>query len=136
MAFVDAVTRGYEVHLDGSHRYVTLVDTTGIVVMPGANERKVLAKWMNDPHVMTRQTRLCVGASTVVSNAAMRGVLTALYWLWTPPVPQHAAADLDGAIDWALRRMASEHVPLGVTEGVVRAYVYGRGRERERAEVS
>ena len=78
---------------------------------------------MNDTRVVERQRQLNVGSSTVVSNAAMRGVLTALYWLWTPPTAQHAARDLDDAVTWCLVRLAAEKVAAGLPEAELRRRV-------------
>jgi hypothetical protein len=47
-----------------------------------------------------------------VKNALMRGTLQALYWLWTPPSPQHAARDFDEAWVWCLSMVEKRGLPL------------------------
>jgi len=120
-AFVSSLATEFDVIFAGSSRFTVITDTSRIVDLPDAKMRKLLADWMNRDSVRKHQERLNVGSSTVLRNAAMRAIVTALYWLWTPPTPQHAARDTDEALDWCVARLRDANVPLGMDEATIRA---------------
>ncbi len=122
-AYIAAMSRDYEEVFRTSGRFAALIDTSALSELPGPTERKLLAGWMNDPHVQSKQKVLNVGSSTVITGAAMRSVLTALYWLWTPPTPQHAARDLSDGLDWCIAQLAAAKEPLGLAEAELRKRV-------------
>ena len=53
----------------------------------------------------------------------MRAVMTALYWLWTPPTPQHAARDLDEAMTWSIAKLRAADPRLVPDEALLKAQV-------------
>lgn len=121
--FVRALAHDFEPILCGDARYACITDTTRLLELPGPKQRKVLADWMNRTDVGDRQKVLNVGSSTLIQSAPMRAILTALYWLWTPPTPQHASRDVDDALDWCVSMLARDKVPLGTDEAHLRARV-------------
>lgn len=122
-AFIHSLANQFEPILSGDSRYACITDTSNLVELPDARRRKSLADWMNRVDVESRQRVLNVGSSTVVCNTAVRAMLTALYWLWTPPTPQHAARDAGDALDWSIAKLRASNVPLGGEEMEIRARV-------------
>lgn len=106
--FMARAVEEFDELLRGTERFAVIVETSAVEMFPSANERKQFAAWMNRADVRDAQKRLNVGSSTIVRNAAMRGIMTAFYWIWTPPTPQHAAEDLAAAVRFALERLAAE----------------------------
>lgn len=93
-------------------RYALITDTRPLATIPGALERKLLTDWLTRPEQIENQRRWNVGASTIVGNALMRGALQAIYWVWTPPNPQHAARDLDDSFAYCVGMLEKAGVPL------------------------
>jgi hypothetical protein len=93
-------------------RYALIIDATRITGVPSAKDRKHLTDWLTRPEHLARQRRWNVGSSTILSNALIRGALQAIYWVWTPPAPQHAARDIDDAWAWSLEKLRAEGIPL------------------------
>jgi len=93
--------------------YALITDTRRLGTVPRALERKLITDWLTRPDQIANQQQWNVGASTIVSNALVRGALQAIYWVWTPPNPQHAARDLDEAWTYCVRMLDQRRVPLG-----------------------
>ena len=62
--------------------------------LPAAKERKMITDWANQPHVQEGVTRCCVGSAIVVTSAMARGALTAILWVWRPPVHLEVVPDV------------------------------------------
>ncbi len=93
--------------------YALITDTRQLSSIPRALERKLLTDWLTRPDQIANQREWNVGASTIVSNALVRGALQAIYWVWTPPNPQHAAKDMDEAWAYCLRMLEERGVSMG-----------------------
>jgi hypothetical protein len=105
MDVLDAMSRQVEsLHMP----FVTVTDMRRVHSMPPADTRKQIADWMQTHAKTTR----AVGAVVIVDNPIMRGALTALYWLFTPPTPQAAVKDWREAHAWALEQLRKNHVPV------------------------
>lgn len=103
--FLDAMTKQVEsMHMP----FVTVTDMRRVHSVPQADTRKHIAEWM----ASTAKTTRAVGAVVILDNAIMRGALTALYWLFTPPTPQGVAKDWREAHTWALGQLRKNHVPV------------------------
>lgn len=94
-------------------KFAVLVDTARLRQVPGAHWRQELATWLNDPGLRARATRHNVGAAIVIDSEPVRGALTALHWLWTPPTPQVYPADMRGAAEWCIERLRASGVAIG-----------------------
>lgn len=121
--FVQELAGSFEPILSGDRRFACITETAAIGELPDAKNRKRLAQWMNRGDVRERQKGLNVGSSTLIYNGAMRAVATALYWLWTPPTPQHAAGSTDEALDWSLAQLSASGTRFEEPEGAIRARV-------------
>ena len=93
-------------------RYALIIDALHVAGVPSAKDRKHLTDWLTRPELLARQRRWNVGSSTILSSPLARGALQAVYWVWTPPAPQHAARDLDDAWRWCLEKLRAERIAL------------------------
>ena len=100
--WVESLGREFDAVFARGERFAVVTETSLVGAMPGALERKALANWASRADQLALQKRFNVGSSTVVRNALTRGVMQAIYWMWTPPSPQHAAKDFDDAFSWSL----------------------------------
>lgn len=83
-------------------------------------ERKALAEWASLPRVRARSVELCVTVAAVVTNPLARGAVTAVLWVWRPPMPFIAAPTVEGAIDACLDELDRASVPRAWTRASVR----------------
>lgn len=102
-------------------RFTLITDTRPIVSIPGAKERKELTDWLADPQLVENQKRYSIGSVTIIENAITRGSLQALYWLWTPPTPQHAVRDLDEGWARCMEMLKNDGVALPTSPSELRA---------------
>lgn len=51
------------------------------------------------------QTEHLAGVAFVTSSVAIKGILTAIYWITPPPYPYKVFGDLDAALAWAAARV-------------------------------
>lgn len=102
-------------------RYALITDTRPVTAIPGARERRMLGEWLSQPDQIENQRLWNVGSSTIMSNTLIRGGLQALYWLWTPPNPQHAARDLPEAFAFCVSKLTDARVRLPVSAAELEA---------------
>jgi len=89
-------------------KFTSLADIRDLTGIPGAAERKAIADWMR--RIEPEMKRHCVGAGNLMKSSVVRGAMTAIYWLFEPPVPQHYPATLEDGIDWCVQRLAAAGV--------------------------
>jgi hypothetical protein len=81
--------------------YIIVTDAVNMGGAPPADVRKVISEWMKkNAHGHTS-----LGSVTIVGSPIIRGALTALYWLFTPPNPQGVAGTWMEARDWAVEKL-------------------------------
>ncbi len=86
--------------------YVSVTDLSGLTRPPGAKERARLAEWMKATKAqMEKHGR---ANSNVMRSALARGAITALYWLFRPPVPQATHGTIEEAMQWARETAIAE----------------------------
>ena len=93
-------------------RFTVITDTTPLVTMPSAMERKAITDWAARPDHLELQKRFNLGSSTIIKNTLVRGTLQALYWVWTPGSAQHVARDFDESWAWCIEQLATAKVAL------------------------
>jgi hypothetical protein len=110
-------------------RYALITASPKGAVNPTARSRKLIVDWANQPKVREMSGKHCVASSTIVSNVFVRGALTAILWLWTPPSPHLAAGNPEEAIDYTLAAIDRAKLPTRVTPALMRerALAYLRG---------
>lgn len=92
--------------------FALITDTSNVTTIPAARERRLLGDWASRADQLALQRRWNVGSSTIVKGALMRGTLQALYWMWTPAAPQHAARDFDEAWGWCVSMLERRAIAL------------------------
>jgi hypothetical protein len=100
--------------------YVMLTDTRRVTAIPGADVRKFMADWMKKNSV----GHTSLGSVTIVRSALVKGGLTALYWLFTPPNPQGVAGDWAEAHAWSVKHFDAARVLIrpSVRDAIVQPY--------------
>lgn len=105
--------------------FALVTDARLVTTLPNAGERKALGDWLNRPEQQEQLRRYSAGSSTILTSGLVRGALQAIYWLWTPPNPQHAAADLEGAVDFCFRSLEKRGIAHAQERPAVQA-VFGQ----------
>lgn len=90
-------------------RSVTIVDLTGA----GRNspvQRSMQSDWMKANDDLLR--RVGLGTVFVVKSPLVRGALTAMFWLRTPPHPHHVVGTFAEALAWTAQRLGEQGLRL------------------------
>jgi hypothetical protein len=89
--------------------YVIITDAVNIGGPPPADVRKAISDWMKK----NAEGHTSLGSVTIIGSPLIRGALTALYWLFTPPNPQGVAGTWLDARDWSVQKLreAGRFVP-------------------------
>lgn len=131
--FDDAEARsmadGYRKYFTRGDRYAVLSVSPRDAEPVGPKARKAVAEWLRRKDVQQYSRTLCVGAASVLESALSRGALTALMWLWTPPMPLRPCATVDEGLDYCLGRLEAEGVPLRRSAAEVRRDTLDRLRK-------
>ncbi len=108
---VEAMIAWYERHFAKNlGRHAVVVYGTPDHGTMNAKQRKRVGAWQKSIEERTRE--LCVSSAIVLHSAFQRGALTALNWIYPPPVPQKAFASLPDAFDWALAALRAEQITI------------------------
>jgi hypothetical protein len=101
---VDALDASFDEVFARSGRFAIVTRST-ISRFPSGNVRTRIAAWANRPFVRSATALLNVGHAYVLGSPVVRSAMTAIFWIWDPPNPQHAAATFVEGTDWALSRL-------------------------------
>lgn len=85
-------------------RHVLIVDASGAKTLKGTH-RQMVAEWNKANAEKLAKYR--VGLVLVTRSAVLRGMITAVYWVFTPPFPYKAVDSIDSAFVWARERLTS-----------------------------
>ncbi len=114
--FDEAETRsmadGFQRYFVRGQRYAVLSASPRDAELPGATARKMVTDWLRRDDVQKSTRALCVGAASVNENAVTRGALTALMWVWTPPMPVRPVRSIDEGLDYCLSRLEAAALAL------------------------
>jgi hypothetical protein len=80
-----------------------LVDNTRLPPLTPMQRRRT-ADFLRE--VQPRAAAYFAGAAVVLSSPIQRGILTAVLWIFTPPYPMRAFADVREARGWLLDRLS------------------------------
>ena len=106
----DLIRRVDVLHQRREH-FATLVDTTAVKTLPRASERQALAEWQNRTIEVIR--RYNVVTATVIENSLVRGVMTAMNWVFRPPNEQVSVASFREGLSICCDRLRAAGIPLG-----------------------
>ncbi len=87
--------------LDEPYGWVT--DPRNLRIVTVASQRKIIVEHLHA--VESYSSRYCAGMATVVTNPMVRGIGTAIAWLYDYPFPVTYAATLDEAVGWVRVRL-------------------------------
>jgi hypothetical protein len=107
-------------------RFVTLFDTSGTAVLPEAKMRRAIADWLE--RIEPQMKRYNLGSANVVASGAVRGMLTAIHWIFPPAVPQHYSPDPLDALAWCEKRLAEAGMSNPAVEARLREHFASRTR--------
>ncbi len=91
-------------------RFATVFDMRGTSVMLDAKARKSMGDWMKDRDVDLK--RWVVAAATVTDSALVRGVITAIHWIWKPSSPEIVTGDVREGFDFVIGELRKKGVPI------------------------
>ncbi len=83
--------------------YAWIVNVAGLLSAT-AKQRKAYAAFMD--RVRSHDAQFCAAAGIVASNAFTRGLVTAVFWLSTPPYPYRVCASIEDAGAFASEKLA------------------------------
>jgi len=90
-------------------RFASLVDTTPLVSLPGASERRRLAEWQNATIDSIR--RYNVFSAIVIRSPVVRGAMTAMNWIFRPPAEQLTLATFGEGFLRCIERLRADGRP-------------------------
>lgn len=91
-------------------RFASLVDASTLTEPPSAAQRKAIADWQKTE--VTRGVVYNVGIAMVLTSRVVRGALTALHWLFPPPVQTVSVATFDEGYSWCVDALERDGVVL------------------------
>jgi hypothetical protein len=101
---------GFEVQFARKQQYAVIIDASRITQAPDAAWRRELNDWQS---AHAAETRRCnVGAALLITSPMVRGVMTAIEWLYPPITPRTYSATMLQAIDWCIGRLRERAIPI------------------------
>jgi hypothetical protein len=85
--------------------YVVLTDASRVVGVPDAKTRQLTATWIQDRRA--KLVRLNKGDAIYVPSSLLRGALTAIDWLTTPPCPRHYPLSVASGLVWCRKQLGA-----------------------------
>lgn len=119
-AEVKSMADGFERYFARGERYAVLTASPRNAPAPGQRERRMIAEWANHPRVRDYSKRLCVGSATVTPNPLARAALSVIMAFWKPPTPLEIAPTVEKGLDYCLRRIQEERLPMSKPNELVR----------------
>ena len=123
---VRAMADGFERYFGRGERYAVLLTSPRNAPAPGPRERKLIIDWANHPRVRDYSKRLCIGSATVLPNALARAAMTVIMAVWKPPLPVELVPTAEQGLDYCLKRIREEHLPMAETVDFVRRTALAR----------
>lgn len=117
---VKSMAEGFERYFARGDRYAVLTASPRNAPAPGPRERRMIADWANHPRVRDYSKRLCVGSAMVTTNPLTRAALSVIMAIWKPPTPFDISPTLERGVDYCLRRIQEERLPLSKPQAFVR----------------
>jgi hypothetical protein len=107
-----AMTDGdYRAYLEWTRRYIVCVGEPYSMVLDArraapisATQRKILADHMGQTRVFSSE--FCAGVAMVYESMVMRSMMTAIFWMTSPPYPTRVCATIEEAKQWCRERLA------------------------------
>jgi hypothetical protein len=100
----------YDKLYERREKFHVVNDGMSVKSVMSASQRKLIADAAKAHTEMSR--RWCLGGATVVPNAIMRGVVTAITWVAPPAYKLTLHATLPEAVDEALRTLSDREIAV------------------------
>lgn len=107
-------------------KFVAITDARTVRHVGSAKQRKQTADWMRSIDDQVR--RYSLGHATILSNALVRGALTALSWLHKGAAPELHCATMLEACDWCVGKLSEARIEIPTSVLLFRADVARRER--------
>ena len=115
------MANGFERYFSRGERYAVLTTSPRNAAVPAHAERKAIGEWANQPRVRDFSKRLCVGSATVVHNTLSRAALSIIMAIWKPASPLEIVPSFEHGLDYCLRRIREEKLPISKSLDIVRS---------------
>lgn len=103
-AGMEALATIYRRYERMGQRVVSVVDMTQGQRIP-ASQRQIISNWMSANRPLLGAVEVAV--AYIVPSAAVRSMLTAVFWVTRPPSPHSAFATREAALTWARAQAAA-----------------------------
>jgi hypothetical protein len=125
---LDYVTQVYRACLAAGEKCAHITDISRATNIPPATQRRMAGEWVKQNRELMRVA--CAGGGAVTPSAIIRGIVTAIYWIQTPPTPQVIVATLDEAMVASIKHLEDARVPLPPDVKKLRDEIAARGAGR------
>jgi hypothetical protein len=92
-------------------QFVSISDCRGLGIAPNANLRKRITDWLAEDDQVNLGPKNA-GHALLFGNTVIRGALTAVFWIASPPAPIKAFGSITDAAPWVRERLMDAHVDL------------------------
>lgn len=103
MSDVEQMIRAFQRAFEREGKFVTWMDARDVPKVPAPATRRAVAEWMRS--IEAQMQEHCVGSCNLIRSPIIRGVITAIYWIYTPPVPQGVPANEEEGRRWCAARL-------------------------------
>ncbi len=90
--------------------FVSMTDLRGISSVPDASFRTRMGEWSREGDAAMRA--FSIGNVTIFSSKLIRGAVTAIFWVYQPPIPQAVAGEWGEGVDWCVQALADRDVDI------------------------
>lgn len=111
---------GFERYFARGERYTVLSAAPRNAPAPGPEARRMIAEWADHPRVRNFTKQLCVGSATIAANPLSRAALAIIMSIWKPAAPFEIAPSIEKGLDYCLRRIREERLPMNKPLELVR----------------
>ncbi|HEY2516157.1 MAG TPA: hypothetical protein VGI39_35040 [Polyangiaceae bacterium] len=108
LAYIEELMRASEKVGD---KYFQVTDLTRIRDLPPASQRQHVGDWMQ--RTLKLQKTATVGGANVTPGAILRGIITAISWFQSAPMPTAFVATRREAVQIGVKALDAANVPLG-----------------------
>lgn len=109
LAYLEELMRAAEKAGDRSFQ---ITDLTRIKELPPASQRQHVGDWMQRTQKL--QKTATVGGANVTPGAILRGIITAINWFQSAPMPTAFVATRREAVQIGVKALDAAKVPLGL----------------------
>lgn len=106
------LTEGYDALFARKSKFMVVCDLRPMASVPDAIVRRAVAEYFNRADVRSLQARYQLGSANIIASPLVRAGVTALLWLWEPPLPLDTVATEEEALASARKRLVDAGLPF------------------------